>query len=61
LPSKIVNRPKQAFPGKVTYEKSEYTFENDLSEKIKDIILDLEPGEYYDELIDTGGSFVFRC
>jgi preprotein translocase SecF subunit/protein-export membrane protein SecD len=48
---------QQAYPGKVTSEKSNYVFEDEIPERIKETVLSLETGEYTQELIETGGNF----
>lgn len=48
---------QQAYPGKVTYEKSNYVFEDELPNRLKDAILNLEIGQYTQELVETGGNF----
>jgi len=49
---------QQAYPGKVTYEKSSYLFEDEIPEKVKETLLSLQAGEYTKELVETGGSYV---
>ncbi len=49
---------QQAYPGKVTYEKSNYVFEDEILEKIKETVLALQIGEYTKDLIETGGSYI---
>lgn len=48
----------QAYPGKVTYKKSEFSFLNDLPSNVKDAISNLKKGEFTSELKDAGGSIV---
>ncbi|MFH1284411.1 MAG: protein translocase subunit SecF [Candidatus Peregrinibacteria bacterium] len=49
---------EQAYPGKVTYEKSGYVFENEITpERTAQTVKSLKPGEFTQDLIETGGSF----
>lgn len=48
----------QAAPGKVKFEKSDYSFSSDLPESIRTAISGLAPGAYKTELVETGGTFV---
>ncbi len=48
---------QQKAPGKVRYETSDYVFESDINSKLKDTILSLKPGEYANNLVETGGVF----
>jgi SecD/SecF fusion protein len=48
----------QAFSGKVTFDNSDWVFENDLQPAIKDALLSLEVGQYLDGLVDMEGNFV---
>jgi SecD/SecF fusion protein len=54
----IGQEEQQAFPGRVTFERSGYVFESDLSPKIKEALKNLEAGEYTKELIELDGNFV---
>lgn len=56
--SVVGQEESQAYPGKVRYEKSEYTFESDLIGNIKSSITGLKVGEFTQDLVETGGSFV---
>ncbi len=49
---------QQAYPGKVTYEKSSYVFEDEIPEKVKETVLNLQIEEYTKELVETGGSYI---
>lgn len=46
-----------AYPGKISHETIEYSFENDIDAKIRETIKSLEIGYSSKELIETGGSF----
>lgn len=48
----------QAYPGKVRYDKSDFTFESELPTKVKDVVLKLQKGEFTQELAEAGGSIV---
>ncbi len=54
----IGQQENQAFPGKVKYEKSNYTFISDLDTSIKKVITNLQIGETYNEITEISGSFV---
>ncbi len=54
----IGQEEEQAFPGKVTYERSEYIFESDLDINVKNAIANLEIGETTSELVNYSGAFV---
>ncbi|MBI2634359.1 protein translocase subunit SecF [Candidatus Peregrinibacteria bacterium] len=47
----------QAYPGKVRYGKSDYTFESNLPDNVKNTLKELQPGETHDEIISTEGSY----
>ncbi len=47
----------QAYPGKVKYEKSEFTFASDLPSGLIDTMKKLKVGEYTDELIELSGDY----
>ncbi|MFA6992218.1 MAG: protein translocase subunit SecF [Candidatus Gracilibacteria bacterium] len=49
---------QQAFPGKVKYQKAEYTFESQLDSSIKDKLTALKVGDFTRSLVETGGSFI---
>ncbi|MFH1533769.1 MAG: protein translocase subunit SecF [Nitrospirota bacterium] len=49
---------QQAFPGQVTYEKSNYMFEDEIPESIKNTILEFEVGDHTAELVETGGTYL---
>ncbi len=46
----------QAYPGKVTYNKSDFIFESKLSNKEKDIVLKFKKGEFSSDLSEAGGN-----
>ncbi len=48
---------QQAYPGQVTYEKSNYMFEDEIPESIKSTILEFEVGAHTTELVETGGTY----
>ncbi|NIA02022.1 MAG: protein translocase subunit SecF [Nitrospirae bacterium] len=48
---------QQAFPGQVTYKKSNYIFEDEIPESIKSTILNFEVGDYTAELVESGGTY----
>lgn len=54
----IGQEEQQGFPGKVAFEKSDYTFESKLPVDIKNAIQTFKPGEYTKNLVEIKGSFV---
>ncbi len=56
--SLVGQEESQAYPGKVTYEKSEYLFKDEIPEKIRDSVIALKIGEYTQDLVETGGTFI---
>lgn len=56
--SVVGQEDEQAFPGKVKYEKSEYIFESDLNQRIKESLTNLEVGNYTQELLEVDGGFI---
>lgn len=54
----IGQEEQQAFPGRVSFKKSDYTFETDLPSNIKSTLQNLNPGEYHEELIEIEGDFI---
>lgn len=49
---------QQAYPGQVTYEKSNYMFEDEIPESTKNTILNFEVGDHTTELVESGGTYV---
>ncbi|MBD3329933.1 protein translocase subunit SecF [Candidatus Peregrinibacteria bacterium] len=56
--SVVAQEEEQAYPGKVSYDTVDYTFESDLSEEVANAITSLEIDGITQELIETGGKFV---
>jgi len=55
----IGQEEQQAYPGKVKFEKVDYTFASKLPEgKIKDAVTNLKSGEFSKSLIESSGSFI---
>ncbi len=54
----IGQEEQQAYPGRVTFERSSYVFESDLPGKVRDTLKTLEVGEHMKELVELDGSFV---
>ena len=48
----------QAYSGKVTYKKSDWTFESDLQFSLQDSLKSLETGAFVDGLVDIAGNFI---
>jgi len=48
----------QGFPGKVKYDKSDYIFESDLLPDFREILPNLNIGDYTQSLIEIGGRFI---
>jgi len=55
--SVVGQEEQQAYPGKVKYEKIDYTFESQLNKPIKEALANLEVGESTKSLIELSGSF----
>ncbi len=49
---------QQAYPGKVSYDTSEFTFVSELPPTIKEALEGLEIGQHTDELVEITGDFV---
>ncbi len=54
----IAQEAEQGSPGKVSYEKSDFIFENDLPSNLKDILLTLGLGDFTKELQEIGGNYI---
>jgi len=55
----IGQEDEQAYPGKVKFEKTDYTFVSQIPEgKIKDAITNMEIGDFSKSLIESTGNFV---
>lgn len=48
----------QAYPEKVKFEKSDYIFVSDLTDDIKRILANLQPGGFTHNLTEIGGNFI---
>lgn len=53
----IGQEEEQAYPGKVTYTKSEYVFESEIPESIREALLGLKKGSHTEKLVEAGGTF----
>ncbi len=53
----IGQEEEQAYPGKVTYTKSDYVFESEIPESIREALLGLKKGEHTNKLVEAGGTF----
>ncbi len=47
----------QAFPGKVSYDTSEYIYKGDLLSTFGDKLQTMSVGDYYKDLVEVGGQF----
>ncbi len=54
----IGQEEQQAFPGRVTFSRSDYTFESDLSSGIKAVLTTLDPGQVHEEIVEIDGDYV---
>lgn len=57
----VAQEEEQAFPGKVKYEKSDFLFAEDIPQAVNDAIANLEVGEFSQEIIESGNSFVINA
>jgi preprotein translocase SecF subunit/protein-export membrane protein SecD len=50
-----------AFPGRVTFETTDYTFASDIApESLKDAVTTLNPGDSSNTLVELGGAFILN-
>lgn len=50
----------QAYPGKVKFNKSEYVFESDVSENLRQTLASLKIDQFAHNLVEVGGSYVIN-
>lgn len=54
----VAQEAEQSSPGKVSYEKSDFVFENDLPSNLKDILSTLGIEDYTKTLQEVGGNYI---